>query len=246
VTTVEALLRVRELHAQYGTSRALSGVSLEVPRGQIRALLGANGAGKSTTLKAIMGLLRPAGGTVEFPAGRIINGRTADEVARLGIAYVAEGRRVLTSMTVRENLELGAQALKERSRTRRNLEREFGRFPVLSERQHQLAGTLSGGEQQQLAIARALMADPELLLLDEPSLGLAPKLIAQVFASIQQINREGTTVLLVEQNTRQALAVANWAYVLQTGRLVLEGPAERLASDPDLRAAYLGGVVAAA
>ncbi len=237
----ETLLTVADLHVRYGRNLIITGVSREATRGDVRVILGANGAGKTTILKTIMGLLKPAGGRVEFPPGRPLQGLAPHEVARLGISLCPERRGILAQMSVRENLEMGAFFKNDRSRTRKNLAIAFERFPILARRQHQLAGSLSGGEQQMLAISRSLMGDPELVLMDEPSLGLAPLVTAEIFEAIRQVSRTGVTILLVEQNARQALKIANWAYVLETGVVSAQGPTERLLHDDAIRKAYLGG-----
>ena len=231
------LLGVRDLVTAYGSVEALHGVSFHVDEGEIVALLGANGAGKTTALRTISGLLRPRSGEVRF-AGDRIDTRPAHEIVRLGLTQVPEGRWIFTLMTVDENLRLGAYA--EPRVPREALDRVFALFPRLAERRGQLAGTLSGGEQQMLAMARALMTKPRLLLLDEPSMGLAPVLVRQIFHTIAEINREGTTVLLVEQNANTALRLARRAYVLENGRIVLEGPGVELARNEAVRRAYLG------
>ncbi|MGQ9556774.1 MAG: ABC transporter ATP-binding protein [Desulfurispora sp.] len=233
------ILTISDLHVSYGAIRALKGINCEVAEGEIVALIGANGAGKSTTLRTISGLMRPQQGTITWQ-GRPISRCQPHQIVELGISQVPEGRRVFARMSVLENLEMGAYSRRSRAEVRADMERVFARFPRLAERQHQLAGTLSGGEQQMLAIGRALMSRPRLLLLDEPSMGLAPMLVREIFNIIQEINREGTTILLVEQNARMALAVANRAYVLETGEIVLTGPASELVNDPAVRKAYLG------
>jgi branched-chain amino acid transport system ATP-binding protein len=235
--SADALLRIEGLEVRYGAIRALREVSLEVRPAEIVTLIGSNGAGKSTLLRAISGLVPPAAGTIRFQDADV-TGRRPEALVALGISHVPEGRRVFANLSVRENLQLGAYLRPETERE--GLERVFGLFPRLRERLAQAAGTLSGGEQQMLAIGRALMAEPKLLLLDEPSLGLAPLLVQQIFAIIRAIHSQGTTVMLVEQNARQALRVAQRAYVLETGSVVLEGPAAVLAEDPRLREAYLG------
>jgi len=231
------LLDVRDLRTAYGAIEALHGISFRVDRGEIVALLGANGAGKTTTLRTICGLLAPRGGTVTFD-GRRIDGLRAHLLVRLGLTMVPEGRWIFGVMTVEENLRLGAYA--ERRVSREALDRVFTQFPRLAERRGQLAGTLSGGEQQMLAMARALMTRPRLLLLDEPSMGLAPVLVRGIFQTIAEINRQGTTVLLVEQNANAALRLARRAYVLETGRIALEGLGAELARNEAVRRAYLG------
>jgi branched-chain amino acid transport system ATP-binding protein len=235
----EPMLALQDVHTFYGHIHALHGVSIEVGRGEIVTLLGANGAGKTTTLKTISGLLRPRTGAVTFE-GKDIARTPAHELVRLGIGHAPEGRRIFGRLTVLENLKMGA-FVRDQKTIGPDLDRVFELFPRLNERIGQLGGTLSGGEQQMLAIGRALMAQPRLLLLDEPSLGLAPILIQQVFAKIQQINQQGTTILLVEQNALQALTIANRGYVLQTGRVVLGGPSAELKENPTVQKAYLGG-----
>jgi branched-chain amino acid transport system ATP-binding protein len=231
-------LEVRALSVSYGQRRALDGVSLTVGPGEIVTLLGANGSGKSTTLRAISGLVRPSGGTIRW-GGHDLGVLSADAIVSAGIGHVPEGRDLFVDFTVRENLLAGAHTVASRAIPAR-LEAAYALFPVLHERRQQRAGTLSGGEQQMLAIARALMSRPRLLLLDEPSLGLAPRLVAEIFRVIRTVNADGVAVLLVEQNARAALAIAARGYVLETGRLVVEGRSETLAADPRIRAAYLG------
>jgi len=234
-----ALLEINDLTVYYGHVHALKGISLTVEPGEIVALIGANGAGKSTTLRAISGLVRPQGEIV-FD-GRSINTTPAHQIVQMGIGHVPEGRKVFATLTVDENLTLGAYSRgRDRAGIEESRQRVFALFPRLAERRHQLAGTLSGGEQQMLAIGRALMVRPRLLLLDEPSLGLAPLLVQSIFQTIKEINAQGTTVLLVEQNARAALRLAHRAYVLETGRIALSGPANVLAQDPRVRRAYLG------
>ena len=233
------LLRVHDLEVHYGRIRALKGVRLEVPSGGVVALLGANGAGKTTTLRAISGLLRPTRGWVEFD-GRRIDRAAPEHLVRGGIAHVPEGRQVFPELTVRENLRLGAYARRDRAGIDADLQRVYGYFPVLRERGAQLAGTLSGGEQQMLAIGRALMARPRLLLLDEPSLGLAPLLVREIFRIIAEIRAAGTTVLLVEQNVHMALLVADYGYVLETGRVALADSSAALRRRDEVRHSYLG------
>jgi branched-chain amino acid transport system ATP-binding protein len=235
-----ALLELNEVHAYYGNIHALQGVSLHVEPGEIVTLIGSNGAGKSTTLKTISGLLRPRSGEILFD-GQRIDGMKAHQVVGLGISQAPEGRRVFPRMSVTENLEMGAFQRKRGAEFDADVERVFGLFPRLRERRKQLGGTLSGGEQQMLAIGRALMARPKVLLLDEPSMGLAPILVEQIFEIIKDINSHGTTILLVEQNALMALGVAKRGYILQTGSVVLADVAERLAANPDVQKAYLGG-----
>ncbi len=232
-----ALLRVEGLQVAYGAIRALRGIDLEVHGGEIVTLIGSNGAGKSTLLRAISGLVRPSAGRIRL-AGVDVTAHKPEAIVALGCSHVPEGRRIFANLSVLENLQLGGYP--RRGVERLGLERVLALFPRLAERLQQAGGTLSGGEQQMLAIGRALMAEPILLLLDEPSLGLAPLLVQQIFAIVREINAQGTTVVLVEQNARQALRVAHRAYVLETGALALSGPADALARDPRVRSAYLG------
>lgn len=233
------MLRLHDVHAFYGPIEALKGISLEVKEGEIVALIGANGAGKSTTLMTISGTLRPRQGRIEF-CDRRIEGLPPHQVVQMGIAQVPEGRRIFPQLTVLENLEMGAFLQRDRHRFHEDLDRVFVHFPILKERRAQQGGTLSGGEQQMLAIARALMANPRLLLLDEPSLGLAPQVVRRIFEIITQINREGKTILLVEQNARAALMLAHRGYVMESGRIVMVNETKALLRDPRVRAAYLG------
>lgn len=233
------MLNLDRVTASYGSIPALRDVSLEVRDGEVVALLGANGAGKTTTLRCIVGLLRPQGGRVTF-RGEDITRRSTVEVVRKGVSMVFEGRRVFPELTVWENLLIGGYLVKEAGERQRLLAQMLDRFPRLAERKGQLAGSLSGGEQQMLAIARALMSRPSLLLLDEPSMGLAPKVVDEVFEIIVGLHREGTTILLVEQNAARALEIADRAYVLETGSIVLQGTAKDLLDDPTVRRAYLG------
>ncbi|MGC1374890.1 MAG: ABC transporter ATP-binding protein [Anaerolineales bacterium] len=233
------MLEVSDIHTYYGNIHALNGVSLAVEKGEIVTLIGANGAGKTTTLRTICGLLKPRQGQVKLE-GEEISKFKAHEIVYKGVAMVPEGRGIFARLTVTENLDLGAYSLKDRSTFAADLERVFGIFPRLKERQKQIAGTLSGGEQQMLAIGRALMAHPRLLLLDEPSMGLAPILVESIFETIQAINSEGTTVLLVEQNALMALSIAQRGYVLQTGQIVLSDSAEALKKNEEVQKAYLG------
>ncbi len=233
------MLFVEGLDVAYGDLQTLWGVSLVVHPGELVALVGANGAGKTTTLRAISGLLHPRGGSIRF-GDAVLNGRRPHAIADLGIAHVPEGRQLFPQMTVHEHLLLGSYSRRARPKRGANLERVYATFPVLKERYRQDAGTLSGGEQQMLAIGRALMSDPVLLLLDEPSLGLAPLIVRDVFAVVAQIRAQNVTVLLVEQNVAQALQVADRAYVLENGRIVLEGAARDLLGRDDVRRAYLG------
>jgi branched-chain amino acid transport system ATP-binding protein len=233
------VLDVADVHAYYGNIRALRGLSLSVERGEIVTLIGANGAGKTTTLRTILGLVRPRRGSVTFNGTRVETLPT-DRIVRLGVAQSPEGRHIFPRMSVRENLELGAFVRRDRDGIAPDLERVLSLFPRLRERLEQKGGTLSGGEQQMLAISRALMARPELLLLDEPSMGLSPILVDTIFRILQDINRQGTTILLVEQNARMALRVAHRGYVLQTGRIVLHDAAAALLRSDLVRKTYLG------
>ncbi len=233
------MLKLEQVHTRYGAIEALKGISLEVRAGEIVALIGANGAGKSTTLMTISGMIQPVDGRIEFD-GAPIAGRAPHEITRLGICQVPEGRRIFPKMTVLENLEMGAFSVDDPRLITAGLAEVFGYFPILSERQCQLGGTLSGGEQQMLAIGRALMARPKLLLLDEPSLGLAPLAVKKIFGIIQRINREGRTILLVEQNARAALCLAHRGYVMESGRIVMEDQARVLLDNPRVCEAYLG------
>ena len=234
------MLTINDINVFYGAIHAIKGVSLEVNEGEIVTLIGANGAGKSTILRTISGLLKPKTGSIQFE-GQEIAGMPAHEIVKTGISQVPEGRRIFAEMSVLENLELGAFTRKDKDGIKADMELVFNRFPRLKERIGQLAGTLSGGEQQMLAMGRALMSRPRLLLLDEPSMGLAPLLIKEIFAIIQDINKTGTTVLLVEQNANMALSIAHRAYVLETGRITLSGDAKELAASDEVRKAYLGG-----
>lgn len=236
----EPMLKIDNIDVYYGAIHALKGISLEVKEGEIVTLIGANGAGKSTTLRTISGLLKPKTGSITF-LGQDIAGVRAHEIVKKGISQVPEGRRVFAEMTVMENLDLGAFVRKDKAGIQQDLKHVFELFPRLEERKNQSAGTLSGGEQQMLAMGRALMSRPKLLLLDEPSMGLAPLLIKEIFNIIVDINKSGTTVLLVEQNANMALSIANRAYVLETGRITLSGSAKELAASEDVRKAYLGG-----
>ena len=235
-----AMLEVKDINVYYGAIHAIKGISLSVEEGEIVTLIGANGAGKSTTLRTISGLLKPKTGEINF-LNKNIAGMPAHKIVREGISQVPEGRRIFAEMTVLENLELGAFTRTDKEEIQNDLKMVFGRFPRLEERKTQLAGTLSGGEQQMLAMGRALMSRPKLLLLDEPSMGLAPLLIREIFSIIADINKTGTTVLLVEQNANMALSIANRAYVLETGRITLSGDAKELAASEEVRKAYLGG-----
>jgi branched-chain amino acid transport system ATP-binding protein len=235
-----SLLSVEGIDASYGRIRALDGVSLRVEDGEIVTLIGANGAGKTTTLRTISGLMRPTAGAIRF-GGEEITRCTPDEIVRRGVGHSPEGRRVFARMSIRENLELGAYTRRSHAEIAEDMERVFGIFPRLHERIAQKAGTLSGGEQQMLAMGRALMSRPRLLMLDEPSLGLSPILVQTIFSVIRDINARGTTVLLIEQNARQALKIASRGYVLEVGKIVYEDTAANLMASEAVRAAYLGG-----
>ena len=234
------MLRIDDLHVYYGSIHALKGVNFHLDQGEIVTLIGANGAGKSTTLNTISGLLRARVGNVSF-MDQSINQTPAPEIVRRGIIHVPEGRKIFATLTVMENLEMGAYLLSNKAQFDQDIEMVFTRFPRLKERRTQLGGTLSGGEQQMLAIARGLMSHPKLMLLDEPSMGLAPILVEQIFEIIRDINDQGVSILLVEQNAQMALAIADRGYVLETGRVILEGDAHDLMENPQVIAAYLGG-----
>lgn len=233
------MLSVQDLHVSYGAIKAVRGISFEINEGEIVTLIGANGAGKSTTLNTVAGLLKPESGTIEFD-GASIAGVQAHKVVQRGLALCPEGRRVFTQMSVAENLEMGGY-IRSDAENRETLERVYNHFPRLKERRGQVAGTLSGGEQQMLAMGRALMSRPRLLMLDEPSMGLAPILVEEIFSIIKQLNESGTTVLLVEQNANMALSIADRAYVLETGTIKKTGTGAELLVDDDVRKAYLGG-----
>lgn len=234
------MLTVDNIHVYYGAIHALKGVSVTVTEGEIVTLIGANGAGKSTTLRTISGLLRVKTGEISFE-GKSIAAMAAQDIVKLGISQVPEGRRVFANMSVLENLELGAYIRSDKTDIKKDMDSVFARFPRLAERKSQLAGTLSGGEQQMLAMGRALMSRPRLLLLDEPSMGLAPLLVKEIFSIIKEINETGTTILLVEQNANMALSIAHKAYVLETGRITLSGTSQELLESEAVRKAYLGG-----
>jgi branched-chain amino acid transport system ATP-binding protein len=236
----DAILDIQDVQAYYGHVHALKGISLSVNQGEIVALIGANGAGKTTVLRTVSGLLRPRQGEVRI-GGQSIRGMQAHQVVYMGVSHAPEGRKIFSTLSVNENLNMGAYSLGgQRARIEQHRERVFALFPRLRERRNQLAGTLSGGEQQMLAIGRALMADPKVLLLDEPSLGLAPLLVRAIFDTVKQINASGVAILLVEQNARAALRLAHKGYVLETGNIVLAGPAGQLLADERVRKAYLG------
>jgi branched-chain amino acid transport system ATP-binding protein len=233
------MLELADVHVRYGNIRALQGLTLRVETGELIALIGSNGAGKSTTLRTISGLLRPTQGTITFD-GADITAAATDRIVSLGISHCPEGRRIFGSLTVAENLRLGAISRTTAADVAADLDQVFELFPLLRERLSQAGGTLSGGEQQMLAIGRALMSRPRLLLLDEPSLGLAPLMVERIFATIAELKRQGRTILLVEQNVHQALDVADRAYVVETGRITLDGPADVLRHDPKVEQSYLG------
>jgi len=233
------VLTVSDLVVAYGKIDALHGLNFEVNDGEIVALIGANGAGKSTTLRTISGLMRPRAGRISLD-GMQLQGKGTHQIAAAGVVQVPEGRRIFPELTVRENLDMGAFLCRDKSAVNESLDRVFELFPVLGDRRQQSGGTLSGGEQQMLAIGRALMAQPRLLMLDEPSMGLAPVIVQRIFDTITALNSQGITILLVEQNANQALAIANRAYVLETGRIILTGTGHELLIDPQVRAAYLG------
>ena len=233
------LLEVNDLNVYYGAIHALQGISFTVNEGEIVSLIGANGAGKSTTLRTVSGLLRPRKGYIKFK-GQDITMTPAEQIVTLGISQGPEGRKIFAPLTVRENLEMGAYSRSDPAEIEKSMQRVFASFPRLKERINQLGGTLSGGEQQMLATARGLMSRPTLLLLDEPSMGLSPILVEEIFRIIKEINSQGTSILLVEQNALMALSIAHRAYVLETGRIVLEGDARKLREDPKVKAAYLG------
>jgi len=234
------MLKVEDINVFYGAIHALKGISVEVKEGEIVTLIGANGAGKSTILRTVSGLLRAKTGNILFE-GKTISTMPADDIVKLGISQVPEGRRIFANMTVEENLEMGAYIRKDSSGVKKDIAKVFERFSRLGERGTQIAGTLSGGEQQMLAIGRGLMSQPRLMLLDEPSMGLAPLLVKEIFSIIKEINASGTTILLVEQNAHMALSIAHHAYVLETGRIILSGSAKELSESEEVRKAYLGG-----
>lgn len=234
------MLHVKDLNVFYGGIHAIKGLSLEVKQGEIVALIGANGAGKSSTLKAISNILKPRSGEITFEGNSLL-ATPAHKIVGLGVSHVPEGRRIFANLTVLENLELGAFTRSSASEKTQSMERVFLSFPRLKERLTQLGGTLSGGEQQMLAIGRALMSRPRLLLLDEPSMGLAPLLVREIFSIVKEINAAGTTILLVEQNAHMALSIAHTAYVLETGSITLSGTAQEIANNPAVQKAYLGG-----
>jgi len=239
MTTASRILEVKDLQVHYGAIQALRGVSLEVPAGQVVALIGANGAGKTTTLRAVSRMLRPSAGSIRFFDEDVTRLPSHAVVAR-GMAHAPEGRGIFLNLTVKENLELGAYLRRDRDGIARDLERAFALFPILAERRDQVSGTLSGGEQQMLAVARALMSSPKLMLLDEPSLGLAPQVVERIFAVLREVNASGVALLLVEQNAHKALQLAHRANVLETGNVVMTGTGKELLASPEVRKAYLG------
>lgn len=235
-----SMLKIENINVYYGSIHALKGVSLEVNEGEIVTLIGANGAGKSTLLKTLSGLLKPKEGSIHYLDSSIA-GKQAQAIVKAGISHVPEGRRVFADMSVEENIELGAFLRKDKAAIQQDLQKVYGIFPRLLERRKQSAGTLSGGEQQMLAMGRAIMARPKLLLLDEPSMGLAPLMVKTIFEVVKEINKEGTTILLVEQNANMALSIADRAYVIETGRVILSGTAAELQASEEIKNAYLGG-----
>ena len=235
-----SMLKIDNINVYYGSIHALKGVSLEVNEGEIVTLIGANGAGKSTLLKTLSGLLKPKEGSISY-LNSSIAGKPAQDIVKAGISHVPEGRRVFAEMSVEENIELGAFLRKDKAGIQQDFQKVYEIFPRLHERRKQSAGTLSGGEQQMLAMGRAIMARPKLLLLDEPSMGLAPLMVKIIFEVVRDINKEGTTILLVEQNANMALSIANRAYVIETGRVILSGTAEELQASEEIKNAYLGG-----
>jgi branched-chain amino acid transport system ATP-binding protein len=233
------LLDVKDLHVYYGAIHALQGISFHIEEGEIVSLIGANGAGKSTTLRTLSGLIRPRSGNIFFK-GEEITTTPAEQIVYRGISHVPEGRKIFAPLTVRENLEMGAYTRSDPAEIQKSMDRVFVSFPRLKERLNQLGGTLSGGEQQMLATARGMMSKPSLILLDEPSMGLSPILVEEIFKIIKEINSQGTSILLVEQNALMALSISNRAYVLETGRIVLEGKASDVKNNPQVKSAYLG------
>ncbi|ABO50749.1 amino acid/amide ABC transporter ATP-binding protein 2, HAAT family [Desulforamulus reducens MI-1] len=234
------MLKVEDVHVYYGAIHAIKGISLEVPQGQIVTLIGANGAGKTSTLNTICGFIKPKTGKIFFEGKDITNLATQD-IVKQGLTQVPEGRRIFANMPIYENLELGAYLNRNKKEVAQRMEKVYAKFPRLLERKNQLAGSLSGGEQQMLAMGRALMSNPRLLLLDEPSMGLSPILVKEIFSIIKELNEQGTTILLVEQNAKMALSIAHKGYVVETGRIVLAGEAKELLESPEVKKAYLGG-----
>ena len=234
-----AMLEIKDIEVYYGMIQAIKGISFEVNEGEVIALIGANGAGKTTTLHTITGLLTPKSGSIYFE-GKDITKTPAHKIVSMGMAHVPEGRRVFADLTVYENLKMGAYTRKDKNEIAESLKMVYARFPRLEERKNQMAGTLSGGEQQMLAMGRALMSHPKIIVMDEPSMGLSPILVNEIFDIIQKVSADGTTVLLVEQNAKKALSIADRAYVLETGKIVLEGNAKDLMNDDSIKKAYLG------
>ena len=233
------MLKIKDLHVNYGGIKALKGININVPDGKIITLIGGNGAGKSTTLRTAIGLVKPAGGTILYDDQDLTNVKTKDIVSR-GLVLVPEGRKVFSNLTIHENLVLGSYARKDKAEIERDREKVISLFPRLGERLKQKAGTLSGGEQQMLAVGRAIMTKPKLLMMDEPSLGLAPLIVKSIFEIIQNINKLGVTILLIEQNAKAALEIADYGYVMETGNIVIEGPGRELLNNEDVKKAYLG------
>ncbi len=234
-----AMLEVRDLSVYYGMINAIKGISFDVNAGEVIALIGANGAGKTTVLHTVTGLVAPRSGSITFDGVNLLK-TPAHKILSLGMAHVPEGRRIFQQLTVYENLKLGAYIMKDKAQTEKNLSYVYEHFPRLKERKNQVAGTLSGGEQQMLAMGRALMSNPKILLMDEPSMGLSPLLVNEIFRIIKEVSADGTTVLLVEQNAKKALSIADRAYVLETGNITLEGPAKELMNNENVKKAYLG------
>ena len=234
-----AMLEVRDLQVYYGMINAIKGISFDVNAGEVIALIGANGAGKTTVLHTVTGLVTPKSGSITFDGMNLLK-TPAHKILSLGMAHVPEGRRIFQQLTVYDNLKLGAYIMKDKAQVEKNLDYVYEHFPRLKERKNQVAGTLSGGEQQMLAMGRALMSNPKILLMDEPSMGLSPLLVNEIFRIIKEVSADGTTVLLVEQNAKKALSIADRAYVLETGNITLEGPASRLINDENVKKAYLG------
>ena len=232
------MIEIKDLVVKYGGITALQGISLNIPEGKIVSMVGANGAGKSTTINAISGMVKKVAGRITF-LGKDLS-LPPQEIVKLGVIQVPEGRKIFSGISVKENILLGGYLIKDKAKTENNLQRMYKLFPILEKRKNQGGGTLSGGEQQMLAIARALMAQPKILLMDEPSLGLAPKLILDIFRLIQELHDEGLTILLVEQNARKALSISDYAYILETGRIIAEGPGRELSEDAIIKKAYLG------
>lgn len=234
-----SMLKVNDLQVYYGVIQAIKGISFEVEQGEVIALIGANGAGKTTTLQTITGLIEPKAGSIEFE-GKNLHKVPSHKIVEMGMAHVPEGRRIFSELTVLENLKMGAYTRKDKQGIQETLKMVYQKFPRLEERKNQVGGTLSGGEQQMLAMGRALMSNPKIILMDEPSMGLSPIFVSEIFSIIEEISKSGTTVLLVEQNAKKALSIADRAYVLETGKIVLEGEAQKLLNDDSVKKAYLG------